>query len=196
MAKIARIKHARQFADLPTPRHSAVIDEITNEAQSDRAVAIIGAAYFDLVLRDIIAAKLLPDAELMRTLFEDRGPLQDFGARIHLAYALRLFGRAAYDDLRVIKNIRNAFAHSAEAMDFNQPDVTRSCGSLCYPQMISVRNQPDPHTSRQEYLRAIELLTEIFLEDQMRQDRGMSREPLIMATGPRPSSGARKTVKK
>lgn len=145
-----------------------------------------------IVLRDIIAARLLPDVKLMGELFENRGPLQDFGARIHLAYALRLYGLAAYNDLRVIKDIRNAFAHSAEAMDFNHQDVARLCGVLWYPQRISVTNRPDPQTPRQKYIRAITLLTEIFLEDRRRQDQGMSREPLIMATGP--SGAARKTV--
>lgn len=48
---MAKIKHAKKFDDLPTPRHSAVIDEIENEKQTDRAVAIIGAAYVDSASR-------------------------------------------------------------------------------------------------------------------------------------------------
>jgi len=76
---MAKIKHAKKFRDLPAPRHAAVMAEIENERQTDRGVAIIGAAYVDLVLRDVIAARLIRDDELMGLLFENRGPLQDFG---------------------------------------------------------------------------------------------------------------------
>jgi hypothetical protein len=180
---MAKIKHARKFGDLPTPRHTAVMDEIENEKQTDRAVAVIGAAYVDLVLRDAIAAKLLPDPNLMAELFENRGPLQDFGSRIHVVFALGSCGPAAYHDLRAIKDIRNAFAHSAEAMDFNHKDVARLCGTLWYPQTISVAGRPSPQTPRQQYIRAIELLTDLFLRDLMLRQRGMRGEDLIMAPG-------------
>jgi len=70
MAKI-KIKHAKTFDDLPTPRHTAVMDEIENEKQTDRAVAIIGAAYIDLVLRNAISARLLQDVDLLMELFEN-----------------------------------------------------------------------------------------------------------------------------
>lgn len=166
---MAKIKHAKKFDDLPTPRHTAVMDEIEIEKQTDRGVAIIGAAYVDLVLRDAIATRLLPDASLMAELFENRGPLQEFGSRIQVAFALSVCGPAAYHDLRTIKDIRNAFAHSAEAMDFHHQDVARLCGTLWYPKTISVPNRPNPHTPRQQYIRAIELLTDLFLHDLMRR---------------------------
>ena len=39
---MAKIKHATKFDDLPTPPMLAVMDEIENETQTDRTVAIIG----------------------------------------------------------------------------------------------------------------------------------------------------------
>jgi hypothetical protein len=181
---MAKIKHAKKFDDLPTPRHTAVMDEIENEKQTDRAVAIIGAAYVDLVLRDAITAKMLPDVDLLTELFENRGPLQDFGARIQVALAFGVCGPAAHHDLRTIKDIRNAFAHSAEAMDFHHEDVARLCATLWYPKKIEFSNRPNPGTPRQQYTRAIALLTDLFLRDLMLQQRGMRREGLIMAPGP------------
>jgi hypothetical protein len=178
---MAKIKQARKFEELPPPRHTAVMNDIENETQTDRAVAIIGAAYVDLVLRTAITAKLLPDDKLMEELFENRGPLQEFGSRIQVAFAFRVCGAAAHHDLRTIKDIRNAFAHSAEAMDFDHQDITRLCETLWYPKRISYRNDPNPRTPRQQYIRAIALLTDLFLH----------AEPLIMAEGP----FARRTVK-
>ena len=96
------------------------------------------------MLRDVIAARLLPDDQLMTELFENRGPLQEFGSRIQIALALGVCGFAAHHDLRIIKDARNAFAHSAEAMDFSHQDVARLCDTLWYPKIISVMKRPDP----------------------------------------------------
>lgn len=178
------IKHAKTFDDLPTPRHTAVMDEIEKEGQTDRAVAIIGAAYMDLVLRQAITARLLPDDKLLNDLFENRGPLQEFGSRIQIALALNVCGRAAHHDLRKIKEIRNAFAHSAEAIDFQNQGVALLCQALWYPKRIHYAKHPDPKTPRLQYVRAISLLTELFLEDLRRQQHGITREFLIMAPGP------------
>jgi hypothetical protein len=178
------IKHSKKFDDLPTPRHTAVITDIESEKQTDRGVAIIGAAYVDLVLRETITARLLPDENLMRDLFENRGPLQDFGARIQVAYALRGCGRAAFEDLKIIKGIRNVFAHSAEAIDFNRQDVAKLCGNLWYPRTVSFTGRSDPKTPREQYIRAIELLTELFHSDLQRRQQGMPGDHLLMAGGP------------
>jgi hypothetical protein len=178
------IKHVRKFEDLPTPRHTAIMAEIEDQKQADRAVAIIGAAYVDLVLRYAITAVMLPDQKLMKDLFEDRGPLQEFGSRIQIAFALKICGDAARRDLRTIKEIRNAFAHSAEALDFTHEDIARSCHKLWYPTIISYSSRPDPETPRQQYVRTIALLADLLLEDIDRRKNGIASHPLIIAPGP------------
>src|SRR5438874_1309573 len=113
-----RIKHAKRLKDLPAPRHAAVMEEIRNAVHTDRAAAIIGAAYVDMVLREAISERMAQrDHGVIELLFEDRGPLQPFGAKIQLGYALGIYALGIYQDLRAIKDIRNAFAHSAEALD-------------------------------------------------------------------------------
>lgn len=188
-----KIKSTKKFNDLPTSRrHIAIVDEIEDERQTDRAVAILGAAYVDLVLRQAITARLLSDEKLTDELFENRGPLQDFGSRIQVAFALEVYGRAAYQDLRAIKDIRNAFAHSADAMDFNHEDVARLCGTLWYPQKIQYQNRPKPMTPRQRYVRAVAVLTDLLHEDLLRRKRGMPGVPEIMAPGPSLSGTAKR----
>lgn len=173
---------AKKFDDLPTSRrHNAIVEEIEDEAQTDRAVAIVGAAYVDLVLRDAITARLLADEKLMNELFENRGPLQDFWARVQVAFALQIIGRGAYEDFRVIKNIRNAFAHSADALDFNQQDVAQLCERLWYPKEFPFNNRPEPTTPRGLYIRAVSLLTQLMLDNLLRRKRGMQDDALLLA---------------
>jgi DNA-binding MltR family transcriptional regulator len=183
---MAKIKLAKTFIDLPTPRHAAVMNEIEDAKQTDRGIAIVGAAYIDLVLREAITAKfnVQDDKELLTSLFENRGPLQDFASRIHVAFALGACGRAAYNDLRKIKDIRNAFAHSAQAIDFQHEEIAQLCADLWYPKTIHITNRPDPQTPRERYIRAVGLMTDLFHMDRLRKERGMPGEFLIMASGP------------
>jgi hypothetical protein len=80
---MSKIKHARKLRDLPPQRHAAVLGEVSDASQSDRAVAIIGAAYVDLVLLEAITYRLpRNDDSVIEQLFGERGPLQASGARI------------------------------------------------------------------------------------------------------------------
>jgi DNA-binding MltR family transcriptional regulator len=64
---------------------------------------------------------MIDDPEIER-LFEV-GPLSSFDARINLAYAFRLISKAHRDDLRLVKEIRNRFAHSPQLIDLQGADI-------------------------------------------------------------------------
>jgi hypothetical protein len=62
--------------------------------------------------------------------FRENGPLSTFGARISLAYALNEFGPKTLDNLKTVNELRNAFAHSAQPIDFNFEPVVTLCNSI------------------------------------------------------------------
>jgi len=179
-----KIKHARRFLDLSGSRHSAAIAEIRRDSESDRAVAIIGAAYVDLVLLEAITRQLeRPDPEVINTLFGDGGPLQAFGARIQLGYAMGIYGEGVLQDLRAVKEIRNAFAHCAEALDFDNVDVARLARALIFPRRVQFAGHPKPSTPRELYVTAIELLTDNLLHDISSRARGLGGEHTLQMKG-------------
>lgn len=182
---MSKPKHAKQLADLPKPYHTAAMAEVAQ--QTDRGVAIVGAAYVDIVLREAITARLCDLSDIMKLLFENRGPLQDFGSRIQMAFALGAYGRRAYSDLLIIKDIRNAFAHSAEAMDFDHSDVARLCKGLWFPQHIHYGKRPMPSAGKELFIRAIELLTDGLYENLNRQKARLAPSNFLMM-GPSPSA--------
>jgi hypothetical protein len=182
---VSRIKHAKKLRDLPPERrHLAVLEEIRSPAQTDRGVAIIGAAFVDLVLREAITARLRNDEKLMTLLFENRGPLQAFGDRINFGYALEIYASGVYRDLCALKDIRNAFAHSAEAIDFAHEGISRLAKGLLLPKRIHYRGRPDPTTPRDCYVRAVELVTDGLLTDMARRERGYSGETILQIQAP------------
>jgi hypothetical protein len=175
---MAKIKHARKIADLPKPYHTAAMAEVQN--QTDRGAAIVGGAYVDLVVREALTAKMSDVPDIISTLFENRGALQDFGARIQLALVLGVYGNRAYKDLCIIKDIRNAFAHSAEAMDFTHDDVTKLCDRLWFPQKIRYGERSMPATAKEKYIRAVELLTDGLHDDIRRIKAGQATSSFLM----------------
>jgi hypothetical protein len=90
-----------------------------------------------------------------------------------MALALGVYGRRIYRDLLIIKNIRNAFAHSAESMDFEHAEVAKLCKDLWFPQKISCSGYPAPATSKELFIRAIELLTDGLYGDLNRRKKGL-----------------------
>jgi hypothetical protein len=182
MAK--KVKIARNLRELPVHRrHSAVIADITSSTQTDRGVAIIGAAFVDLVLLEAITTRLARrDAKLIKELFEDRGPLQPFGARIDLGYALGIYGRGVYRDLKAIKDIRNAFAHAAEDIDFATAEVSRQANALNLTKIKYAGRSP-PTTPRTRYVHALEMVTDLLLGDIARRARGLPGESILQIGG-------------
>ena len=183
---MAKIKHARTLRQFAAERGAvSVINELQDPAQSDRSVAIVGAAYMDLVLLEVIGSRLpRRDAAVIKELFEDRGQLQPFGARIQLGFLLNAYGVGIYQDLRAIKDIRNAFAHSADAMDFDHPEVARLAnGLLLEKKKIKYGDQPEPSTPRERYVREVVLLADFLVHDTSLRAAGRGSEQILQIPG-------------
>ncbi len=112
-----------------------VLEEIGHG--SDRAVALVLVAYLDHALKDGIANRLARykgndnNVEAAQAkLFEDRGALYTFDAKISVAHALWLFGDVTRRNLDVIRSVRNTFAHSAMPVSFKTPAILALCKQL------------------------------------------------------------------
>jgi hypothetical protein len=187
-----RISVARRHLDLPKPYFVAAMAEIN--AQTSRGAAIAGTAFLDLLLRSVIEKRIRPLEDISTLLFENRGPLQEFSARIVLAFALEIIGTGAYLDLCILREIRNAFAHSAEAIDFDRPDVSAKCAALWYPLHISYEGRPPPVSPREKFVRAIEFLADGLFEELSRKPGGSP--PSFIRMGPPWSHAQRSSPRK
>lgn len=56
-------------------------------------------------------------------MFSGYGPLSTFSAKIEIAYAFDLFEADMFRDLKAIKDIRNAFAHSKDVVHFGSTSL-------------------------------------------------------------------------
>jgi hypothetical protein len=53
----------------------------------------------------------------------DNGPLHSFYSKIVTGYALGIYDDGIRDNLHIVRNIRNAFAHSKKLIQFDHPAV-------------------------------------------------------------------------
>ena len=81
------------------------------EGESERAAAIVGAAWVEDSLGGALASFLIPHAEAWKSLFSGSGPLATFSTKIDLACLVGMISEAIRSDLHSIRQVRNEFAH-------------------------------------------------------------------------------------
>jgi DNA-binding MltR family transcriptional regulator len=96
---------------------------------SDRAVAIVGPAFLDTLMRDVLIEFMVDNHKEVQRLLQPEGPLGTYGGRITACYCLGLIGPIVASDLRVVGKIRNRFAHDLRA-DFFDQQISQWCRSL------------------------------------------------------------------
>lgn len=110
------------------------IQALDNELYNgpDRAAAVVLGALVERSLAKLLRGRMREDG--VEDIFKPAGLLGDFGAKINLGYALKLFGPQTRKDLNIIRHLRNQFAHSRKPIEFMTPVVKRCCDELTLPE--------------------------------------------------------------
>lgn len=114
---------------------------------SDRAVAIVGPAFLDTLLTEMLVNFLIEDEKEVHKLMEPDGPLGTFGAKISAAYCLGFIGDVIKSDLRLVAKVRNRFAHELRA-DFSDERIKSWCGALRWHKEALMCDPPHDATAR------------------------------------------------
>jgi len=110
------------------PEFNDFLTEFQNE--SERAAAVLGAAYLDDLLRQILEAFFVGDKPAMKELLSDLTALGTYSVRSRVAYAAGLITADERDDLAQVGAIRNKFAHRKESLSFDEPPISDHCGNF------------------------------------------------------------------
>lgn len=95
-------------------------------AETPRSVAIVGCAYLDDLLNEILKKVMIED----KNLFKDFIDRLTFERRINMCYLLGLIRREEMDDLNIIRRIRNDFAHIKNLNSFDAKGISTYCDKL------------------------------------------------------------------
>jgi hypothetical protein len=97
----------------------------------DSARALMCSGGLEANLQDLLIAACRPLSNTLKAkIFDGYGPLNQFSAKIDIAYIFDLIDKTTYDDLRAIKDIRNKFAHTTGYVLFSSEQVDRECQRL------------------------------------------------------------------
>ncbi len=86
--------------------------------ETDRGAALLACAYAEEELETAIRKCLVKDSPLYL------GPLK---RKLQLAEALGLLPQQAIDDLRIVSDVRDAFAHRSGVKSFDDSQITKFC---------------------------------------------------------------------
>ena len=116
---------------------------------NDRAIAIVGAAFLDRLLAEMLANYFVDDDKESGKLLAADGPLGQFGTRTTACYCLGLIGKTVKADLRLVAKVRNRFAHEIR-IDFSDPRIKGWCEALAWHRyaMGSMGQPPADATTR------------------------------------------------
>jgi hypothetical protein len=156
-----------------------IIREILTER--DRGAAVVAGGFLEAKLTEVLRVSLRDDADTARQLLKPTGPLGSFGNKVLLGYMLRLYRKESRNDMILIGEIRNRFAHRPEPLTFGDAFVLERCQKLTlYGRVWSVipdmdtKPPSDAASARKRYIETVSLAAN-FLHHQSKQER--YREP-------------------
>jgi len=99
---------------------------------SDRVIAVMLSSFLEENLSRLIEKAMNPrlNSDDKSRIFGERGIAGTFSSKITTAWAFSLVGPIIRSDLDIIREIRNAAAHSRMHFSFNTEEVANTCGGL------------------------------------------------------------------
>lgn len=134
----------------------AVLEELHNE--SDRAAAILGAAFLDESLHQLLLSAVTGGPRVAARLLDRDRPLSTFGARVLSAYAFGLISQDEFDELEIIRTIRNAFAHREHSLSFSTQSISDRAARLNSGRLLLEGLQDLPITPRKIFDTSVAVL--------------------------------------
>lgn len=117
--------------------------ELTAEllGESDRASVILAASQLDDLLANAIALKMSESVEILAgevdQIFKASGPLGSFSARAEIANLFGVIDNRLFEQLYILREMRNACAHSKHPITFASPLLRNVAVHLHAPRGIT-----------------------------------------------------------
>jgi hypothetical protein len=144
MDEPAYLRNLRELGNSdPKEEHLAALERELYASGSDRATAVMFGAFVEVHLERLIRKQLREDlnTDARRLLFGTGGALSTFALKTVMAFALKLIGPDTYFDLRLIRFLRNQFAHARVPLNFKTPEVRAVCEQF---RLVDLKNTHIP----------------------------------------------------
>ena len=111
---------------------------------SEKGAVLSAGAYLDQRLVEILNSFFVDSKESNELLLGFNAPIGTFSARIKATYSLGLIQQNEYEELNIIRKVRNEFAHSWKKVSFTDNKIKDLCGSLPWvgPEELEESSEP------------------------------------------------------
>jgi len=99
-------------------------------SETDRGSVLMAAAFIEDKLLQMLKDFMVKNKSIQKKIFEGNGALATFSSKIQMAYLLGLIPKNIFDDLNILKRLRNDFAHNAKPISFKTDYVKDRCNAL------------------------------------------------------------------
>lgn len=112
----------------PTPEYNEEYTRQVATEQNHRGAVLLIGSNLESVLETALSRSFQPDR--FKYLTGPAGAAGDFYKKIHLGFAMDIYGPVTFQNLEIVRGIRNAFAHAKIPISFDTPDVAEAVGLL------------------------------------------------------------------
>jgi DNA-binding MltR family transcriptional regulator len=144
-AKIPRIEELSE--------RSQALLEIMYGEEPDMACVLIGTSYLEQTLASLLERFFIKGNTVKKLLNPGGGTLGSFQSRADVGYCLGLIPKSLYQNLRVVGEIRNKFAHSYLSLSLDDPEIAGMIEKLTFPIFKEVVTAED-RAHNQDYFSA------------------------------------------
>lgn len=177
-AVMAALKGMSKPVDWESPEAiGAFSDSLWNE--NDRGVIILNGSTMELLLEREIKRRMTHlNGEELTYLFGFNGPVGTFSSKIRMANALGLISRQIYRKMDLVREMRNACAHSREPISFLSKPILAAVLCLVHDLRFTPPNGDDNDSVRKTFMVACILLMIAVLSGSIVTAHEMLREIL------------------
>lgn len=91
--------------------------------ESDRGSVLMAAAFIEDKLSCLLKSYFIDNERVCNQLLNGNGALATFSSKIDLTFLLGLIPENIFNDLHILRKIRNDFAHTASQISFETPSI-------------------------------------------------------------------------
>ncbi|WP_316178096.1 MULTISPECIES: hypothetical protein [unclassified Bradyrhizobium] len=139
MSKVSKL---RELTTKPaTADHQEAFDKQTSDDADDRSFCLLMASMLENTLdqaNDHFIGE--QDSDLRKAVYDQDGLLATFARKITFAIVAGILGPVSRENFRLLRQIRNAFAHAKIPITFDTPEVSAVCADLV---RINIYNPPE-----------------------------------------------------
>jgi DNA-binding MltR family transcriptional regulator len=110
-----------------------LFDALTH--QTDSVCAIVGIAYVDHCLGSLLGLHFI-EGETANAMLDSSGPIGSFLNKAKCAYCLGIISKGCFNNLALLAEIRNRFAHKLDVLSFDHESVASDCKKLTMPSKL------------------------------------------------------------